>query len=97
MLLFKRRVEINKYRETTGLSAIFYFTGDVSIFIDEHRLHSIDADTSRKFLKDLEEVSHTMARFPSVVLAWFGQAIVILSYFKGSNLIESINNLMGMV
>lgn len=81
-LMRNQRVELNGFAQTHGLSAIMYFTGDISIYIHHQKMEDLDGDVVEKFTSELRKKSHTITRLPSVIFTWIGQLIGLLSYFN---------------
>ena len=90
-LMRQQRVEINAFEEQHGLSAIMYFTGDISIYIDHQKIENLDSDLVTAFTNDLRKKSHTITRLPSVIITWLGQFAGFSIYWNWESLLESIN------
>ncbi|MCR9132364.1 MAG: hypothetical protein NXI08_07315 [bacterium] len=81
-LMRRQRVEITDYQDKHGLSAIMYFSGDISIYIHHQKMEDLNSDIVEKFTSELRKKSHTITRLPSVFLAWLGQLVGLAGYFN---------------
>ncbi|MBO6794381.1 MAG: hypothetical protein JJ895_10760 [Balneolaceae bacterium] len=93
-LMRQQRVEINDFEKQHGLKAIMYFTGDISIYIEEQKIDDLDELLVENFTSDLRKKSHTITRLPSVMMAWLGQISGALTYMKWNSIIDSTNQII---
>ncbi len=93
-LMRQQRVELTAYEKQHGLSAIMYFTGDISIYIAEQKMDMVDDSLVEKFTNDLRKKSHTITRLPSVIITWLGQISGSLMYWKWNSIIDSTNQII---